>query len=159
MPLPIIAGAIRAGAGALKVGGSVIKSGRSAVGAIGKGLELFSGGKGPVTVEGLREAQQANQKAIKALRPDGAFGKAIKDATVKAHRYAVSITHVDTGLLRGSHRMRVTGTRGEIFTGVSYAPEENARGGAHAFYERTVNEAGDGIAREAGETLLKGIAK
>lgn len=124
-----------------------------------------------VTIQGIREAQRANQRAIAGLKPNGPFGKAIKEATVKAHRYAVSITHVDTGALRASHRMKVTGIRGEIFidrgtrnpkTGerpAAYGAEEHARGGQHAFYERTVKEAGDGIARETGETILKGVAE
>jgi hypothetical protein len=118
-------------------------------------------------IQGLREAQQANQRMIAALKPAGAFGQALKGATVRAQRHAISITHVDSGALRASHRMRLTSLRGEVFldptarnpfTGQKtafYGGIEHAKGGEHAFYERTVKEQGDRIAGEATQTLLK----
>ena len=67
------------------------------------------------TIQGLQEAQQINARQIAALKPSGAFGKAIKAATIEAQRYAMYITHVKTGGLRASHRMKITGLQGEVF--------------------------------------------
>jgi len=65
------------------------------------------------------------------------------------------------GALRASHRMRVNGLDGAVFidkssrnplTGnkpVEYGVYENARGGEHAFYDRTVGEIGDRVVEQA----------
>jgi len=102
---------------------------------------------------------------IAALKPAGGLGRAVKAATLELHRYAATITHVDTGALRGSHRMRLDGARGEIFLDPSaqnprsgvrtaeYGPEEHDRGGGHAFYERTVIERSD----RAGQAAIDAI--
>ncbi len=108
------------------------------------------------TIEGLVEAQNANRYAMLALRPSGKLGQAVKDATVRLHRYATNITHVITGSLQSAHRMGYTETAnsaiGEIYlagdvtnseSGVLvsiYGPVEHDRGGSHAFYERTFEE-------------------
>lgn len=117
------------------------------------------------TITGLQQAQAANVRLIGELKPAGAFGRAIQYATAEAHREAVSRTHVDTGALRGSHRMQVSGLHGEIYldpgarspkTGElveAYGATEHARGGAHAFYRRTVDEAGLRIGRAAASRL------
>ncbi len=104
-----------------------------------------------LSITGLQEAQAANEKRIASLQPSGELGQAIKDVTLIGHRYAVQITHVWKylgGGLRAAHRMKVTGLRGEIYIDpravnprgqkpVVYGPYENARGGDHAFYDRT----------------------
>lgn len=110
-----------------------------------------------MTITGLQEAQARNNRRIAALQPSGEFGRAILYATTEVHRYAVGVTHVDTGSLRASHRMEVSGIRGMVYldpgaanprsgqrTAV-YGPHEHARGGSHAFYQRTISEAGAGI--------------
>ena len=121
-----------------------------------------------VTIQGIQEAQRANQQIIVALQPSGALGRAIQYATAQAHRYAVGITHVDTGALRASHRMEFTGLRGVVYIdqgsinpngarpGV-YGPIEHARGGSHAFYARTAHEAGPSIANTATQAFLRGL--
>lgn len=113
------------------------------------------------TITGIQEAQAQNLRRIAALQPSGAFGKAIRDATAEAHRYAVALTHVDTGALRASHRVEVTGVRGRVSIdqGASnprsgrrtaeYGGYEHARGGSHAFYERVVSEHGTEILQRA----------
>lgn len=113
------------------------------------------------TIQGLQEAQRANEYNIAQMKPNGAMGRMVQYATTLAHRVAVMYTHVDTGSLRASHRMDVRGSRGEIYidpTAVNprslaytrdYGPVEHARGGSHAFYERTEREAGLTIATEA----------
>lgn len=115
-----------------------------------------------LTITGLQEAQAMNNRAIAALRPEGALGKAVQAATADVQRWAVIYTHVDTGALRASHRMEVGGVRGRVYIGggsnprsglatAVYGPVEHARGGSHAFYDRVVSEQGDAIvARAAG---------
>ena len=121
-----------------------------------------------VTIRGIQEAQRANLEVIKNLQPGGAFGRAIQYGTIEAHRYAVSITHVQTGALRASHRMEVSGLEGRIFIDPTsenprggrpeiYGPIEEARGGEHAFYARTEAEAGYRIAQAAGEGFIRDI--
>lgn len=104
-------------------------------------------------IRGIQEAQRDNARMIAALRPDGGLGRAVQYGVIEAHRYTVTITHVDTGALRASHRMEVTGARGRIYidpasvnpkTGQRpsrYGVYEHARGGVHAFYQRTQDEA------------------
>jgi hypothetical protein len=120
-----------------------------------------------VTITGIQEAQRANEYNIAQLKPSGALGRMVQYGTIMAHRYAVSITHVDTGALRASHRMDVQGSRGEIYLDQSainprgntptarYGPVEHARGGSHAFYERTEREAGLSIAQQAGVAFTR----
>ncbi len=122
-----------------------------------------------LTITGIQEAMAANQKAIAALKPQGALGRAIQSALIAAHRYAATITHVDTGSLRASHRMTMNGTRGLIFIDssfvnprsrsrpVEYGFIEHRRGFPHNFYERTVNERGDAIAQAAMDEVLRGL--
>lgn len=119
------------------------------------------------TIQGLQEAQQINARQIAALKPSGAFGKAIKAATIEAQRYAMYITHVKTGGLRASHRMKITGLQGEVFIDPNavnevrrgarpaiYGAKEHERGGSHAFYARTEVEGGSRIASAAQSTIL-----
>ncbi len=119
------------------------------------------------SIHGIQEAQQRNLKRIAALQPAGEAGLAVRDALVALHRYAVSITHVGKykvggvfvggGSLRASERIEVNGLEGKVFIDpdtknprskippVEYAVYENARGGEHAFADRTVNEIGEDV--------------
>lgn len=132
-----------------------------------------------VSISGIQEAQQANQKMIAALRPTGAFGRGIQYATLQAQRYAIANTHVGRyprygsfvggGSLRASHRVGVNGLRGMVFidpdavnpiTGnkpSEYGVYEHRRGFPHNFYERTVSERGDVIAEGAQNEILRGM--
>jgi hypothetical protein len=122
-----------------------------------------------MTIKGIQEAQRWNVRAIAALRTGGALGRAIQWGTAAAHRYAVSITHVDTGALRASHRMAVSGAQGKIYLDASarnprsgqrtavYGPAEEARGGEHAFYRRTVAEAGSKIGQEMAQMVAREV--
>jgi hypothetical protein len=123
-------------------------------------------------ITGLQEALYDNQKRIAALRPSSAYGRAIRDVTVRLQRYAIGITHVwpdKGGGLRASHRMEVKELRGRIYIDPGavnprgqkpsiYGPYEEARGGSHAFYNRTVDEAGPGevtaVLRQLGRILV-----
>lgn len=122
-----------------------------------------------MTIEGLQRLQDANVRMIAALEPRGALGEAVRYATAGAHRYAVYVTHVDTGALRASHRMQVVGVRGRVYldpTGKNprsrqrtavYGLYEEARGGRHAFYRRTIEEAGPRLGREAVAIIIRGM--
>lgn len=109
-----------------------------------------------LTIKGIQEAQRWNLRAIAALKPGGMMGRAVQYALVDLQRYAVTITHVDTGSLRASHRMAYSEGfglyLGRIFIDpnsinprsrmrpADYGAAEEARGGSHAFYERTIRE-------------------
>lgn len=111
-------------------------------------------------VEGLREAQEALQRAERFVSGAEGVQRVIGEAAMRAQRYAVGITHVDTGALKNAHRMRLGGKHAEIYLDPGarnenggrpavYGPYEEARGGAHAFYRRTIDEAGPDIVRQA----------
>lgn len=107
-------------------------------------------------------------RAAAAVLPSGGLGRAVVYTANELRRYAASITHVDTGTLAGSHRLTLLGDAsarvapGEDRNPKSgqpasrYAPYEHARGGGHAFYERTLDEAGRRIAEEAVKSQIVG---
>jgi len=117
-----------------------------------------------IGIRGIQEAQAAMLRAVAALDPQGAFGQAVVWATTQLHRYATYITHVQTGALRASHRMRFNfdsvSARGEIYIDpgsvnplgakpATYGVTEHGRGGSHAFYQRTYEEHGGQIGGRA----------
>jgi len=126
-----------------------------------------------LTLTGIQEVQQRNLRRIAAMQPEGAAGEAVRDALIALQRYAVQVTHVGkyvgAGALKNSHRIGYEGgTEGTIYIdpasvsprrGASkakpaeYGIYENARGGEHAFYDRTVNEAGPGISQRAAQRI------
>ena len=105
----------------------------------------------PVTIYGIQQVQADLNRLAATNRPDSVVAAAVAGATQAAHRYAVYVTHVDTGALKGAHTYTVQGSRGEVYINphvrrsdgrrpAQYGPYEHARGGSHAFYDRTVNE-------------------
>ena len=94
----------------------------------------------------------------------GAFRDTIKHMLMVMRNYAQFITHRETGTLAASHDIEYNARAlsGYIYPSddrpklrgrsVQYPSEygvyEHARGGSHAFYERTLNEMGDHIAWE-----------
>lgn len=118
-----------------------------------------------VTISGLQQMQSRNDRRIARLRSNSDLGRAIQGATAEAHRYAVAVTHVDTGSLRASHRMEVNGLHGRVYLAPEainprsrqktavYGYYEHERGGEHAFYERTVNERGAFIRQRWGVAI------
>lgn len=129
----------------------------------------------PITIRGIQRAQAANIAMIAAIKPGGAFGELIRFVTAGLHRKAVSITHVwrvRGGGLRASHRMSLEGNglRGRIYIDPStvnprgqrpavYGPHEHARGGTHAFYERTVNESARSIVRQGVDLFVSRLPR
>jgi len=121
-------------------------------------------------VRNLAEVQAENNRSIAELQPSGALGQLIKDVTLDLHRYDVSIVHVDTGGLKQAQRMRVEGAYGEIFIDpyavnrkgqrpIVYGPYEHARGGDHAFMDRTVAEYWPQVTRRRGAEFLAKVVK
>lgn len=113
-----------------------------------------------MNIEGLREAQEALRRAERYVSGAEGMQRVIGEASMRAHRYAVGITHVDTGALKNAHRMRLARTHAEIYIDpgarnehggrpAQYGPIEESRGGSHAFYRRTIDEAGPDIVRQA----------
>lgn len=123
-----------------------------------------------LSITGIQQAQERNLRAIAALSPVGALGRAVKLGTIEAHRYAVAITHVDTGSLKSSHRMDVNSLRGIVYPDAGatnprsgravsdYAKWEHRRGGSHAFYARVESERGAQIARSMGHIVKVGVS-
>jgi hypothetical protein len=137
-------------------------------------------------VRGFQELSEANRQMLEAVNPRGGLGKAVREAALFVHRYAVAITHVQTGTLQASHRIdfasgRVLtsfagfeilseaaariyidpGTRNPV-TGqrpADYGHTEHARGGTHAFYQRAHSEAGPNALLMAHYTLLSALPK
>lgn len=129
-----------------------------------------------LSIEGIQEATARNNRRIAALKPGGAAEEAARDAIVALHRYAVGITHVGKyeggGALKSSHRMEVNGLEGMVYIDPSsvsprrtkrkyrpaeYGVYENERGGEHAFYARTVEEAGPGVVAEVKRRVIEAV--
>ena len=121
-----------------------------------------------INIEGILDAQKANLIAIAAMSPGGAFGEAIKDATIQTHAYEVKTMHAITGAMKASARMDINleSYRGLVFIDpdaygersgkpIDYAHYEHARGGEHAFAQKTVTEAGPVIGRKAIQTITR----
>jgi len=120
-----------------------------------------------IGISGIQETQRGVNEIMAAFKPGGKFSKAIWRITMSLHRYAVSITHVVTGALRASHRQRMASdTIGFIYLDSSavnprthertsrYGAFEEQRGGDHAFYMRTVNEAAPGVVQQETRGLI-----
>jgi len=135
--------------------------------------------KPQLSIEGIQEVQQRNLRRIAALQPEGKAGEAVRDAIIALHRYAVSITHVGIynvggsmvggGSLRAAHRMEVDGLEGQIYIDrgarnprsktkpVEYGVYENARGGEHAFYDRTSDEYGPQVVARVKDVIRDAV--
>ncbi len=107
-----------------------------------------------VTIKGLQQAQKAMLKVLTAVKPEGGLGRAVLYLATEAHRVLVSNTHVDTGAYRASQFIRREAQgRYRIYIDpsatnprtsakpVDYGPVEEARGGSHAAYQRTYEQA------------------
>ena len=119
-------------------------------------------------IRGIQEAQDGMLRVAAAFKPSGAFDEGIKEATIYMHRYAVSITHVDSGGLRAAHHIELGHLKGAIYINpaavrsdgarpAQYGLYEHARGGSHAFYARTYTEAGQRAAAVAWATLRRSL--
>lgn len=124
-------------------------------------------------IEGYAELQAALDRVAAAVKPSGALGKAVQRTTRRLYKRAISLTHQDTGTLASSHRWSYleegSSPRGVVYVEGNlkntksrqaverYAPIEEARGGSHAFYARTVAEDGDAAAQEGISVILEAL--
>lgn len=112
-----------------------------------------------IEVKGLKEVQEKMARLVAATGAGKGLDAIIARATLRAHRYASMVVHVDTGRLKNSLHPRVEGKGNNVYgvvgTNVVYAPYEHARGGSHAFFARTIAEDGPGIVRQIREDLKK----
>lgn len=131
-----------------------------------------------LTINGIREAQQKNLRAIAAMQPRGGLGAAIRAGALVGFRYMLAIIHVDTGTARAAQRLGFAEVGNAAFARIYTDPTavnprknpkwessrpavyevyEQARGGTHATYDRTVEEAGGdvvaAVAREIGRQI------
>jgi hypothetical protein len=118
-----------------------------------------------LTITGIQEAQNEMIKTIARLEAIGPRQRVVLYATTALHRHLVAITHVDTGTYRASQWMSVEGEQGTLYvnpttvnprTGqrpVEYSLYEEARGGEHAAYQRTFEDAGPHILDEMREIV------
>lgn len=121
-------------------------------------------------IEGAQEAQEANLRAIAQLRPSGSLGSAAQMVGAELLRGSITLTHVETGALKSSHRMMMfleaTRARSEVFIDqavvnprgerpAEYGPHEHDRGGSHAFYELAAQVYGEAALSRA-EAFLQG---
>ena len=123
-----------------------------------------------VQLQGFEQAQAAMLRAIEAVKPTGALGAAIKEALLMAQAYAAQVTDEDTGTLARSHLIQYDGGSGFIYPSPyninpkSHKPPsyygiyEERRGGAHAFYARTVAEDGQAILEQTGLQIVRTFA-
>lgn len=118
-----------------------------------------------LTIKGLEEAQAVNRRRLAALQPGNEFGRAVQYAVEEFQWYAKMITHIDTSALQASHLGEVYGLRGRVYINPSainprgqrpeiYGTYEHARGGSHAFYDRSVAERGPGVLEETGRRVM-----
>jgi hypothetical protein len=98
-----------------------------------------------VQVGNLPEVQDKFEKFTDLLGSEREGVKAILAKLVfRLHRYTSMIVHVRTGRLKNSLFPSVQEVGNNLFgmvgTNVYYAPYEHARGGSHAFFDRTKEE-------------------
>ena len=130
---------------------------------------IFGGRMIQFRLSGLRKLQAANMKLLAGISPAKGLAEGVKVATQLLHRYAINITHVQTGTLKRSHladfgsggvqtfrfgfpivdkaigRIYINPAAKNPVTGqrpAEYGLLEHRKGGSHAFYKRTVDEHG-----------------
>lgn len=103
------------------------------------------------SLKGLKAIQAANMRHMAALQPGGMVEGVHKEMSLRAFRWVVTATHVDTGTLRASRNLHINGLQSVIFSqdGVNpknkknpreYDFHEQARAGSHATYPRFLLE-------------------
>ena len=126
---------------------------------------------GDVKATGQEELLKAIDQIVEGMRGSAAMGRAVQSVTRGALAYAKQITHVITSGLQTAHRATIELTnepRGVIFIDPSsvnpvgerpyiYGPKEHGKGGEHAFYARTVAEAGQALVVQGINEMVRGL--
>lgn len=131
-----------------------------------------------VNIKGLQRLQDANIRAINALKPRGALGKGIREGTAQIHRLSVVYTPHDTGALRASHRIKIDSRQtmgrvsidrtarnpktGQLTHEYGYHLHQQGqipglRSGIRAFYEYVAERFGDKILARVAAIIKKGL--
>lgn len=122
----------------------------------------------PFTVRGLEKIQAARLQLLKAMEPQGAFGRAVLYATTELAQGVMERIHVDTGTYRAAQIPRVQGLVGRVYTGAYrnpksgtpasvYGPYEEARGGSHAAYANTYKSDGPRVLGRAAQMVREDL--
>jgi|GEM_PF-2648199 len=102
-------------------------------------------------VRELEALQQELQRLQYEVDPARGLAETVTLAVGMLHRYGAGIVHADTGRLKNSlfWDVQSSGRRASAIwgTNVTYSIYENARGGDHAFVDRTRNEEGPNVER------------
>lgn len=102
-------------------------------------------------IDGLIEAQEAIDKIAKNVSKEGMRGE-LEKVLDRLRKYARSVVHVDTSRLRNSIFTDIesggNSLIGHVATNIEYSVFEEARGGDHAFFGRTVEDEGPRAAND-----------
>lgn len=104
-----------------------------------------------VTIQGLPGLQAIARQLRDTALPSGALGKAVAAATQAYAQGTARNAHRDTGTMAGAQTAEVSGLMGRVYTASAsnpktgqaastYAPDEEGRGGPHAFYNTTYQQ-------------------
>lgn len=100
-------------------------------------------------VSDLEAAQRELARLQYEIDPRRGLRHTLRLALGMLHRYAAGIVHTDTGRLKNSlfweDSLGANGLVGQVATNLSYSIWEEARGGDHAFFARTVREEGPAV--------------
>ena len=131
-----------------------------------------------VNIKGLQKLTDANIRAIKALKPKHALGKALKAGTAMIHRLSVRYTPHDTRALAASHRIKIDNRQvmgrvsldrtaknprtGQLTHQYGYhlhqqGQRPGVRGGIRAFYEYVYERFGQRILDRMGHIIRKAL--
>lgn len=121
-------------------------------------------------LKGLQQLQAQNMRLIEALKPSGSAGSVHKEMSLRAFRWVVTATHVDTGTLRASRNLGINGLQSVIFSQDGINPKnkqnprvydfhEQARGGSHATYPRFLLEQAYPLGRWAIVEMIRRLDK
>ena len=123
-----------------------------------------------IRVQGADQAKQVLQRAERAVTPRGALGVGIRKGLTLLQIYAASVTHRDTGTLSAAHLTQYASGKGYVYPSPYainpksrkpasyYGPFEEARGGSHAFYRRTVDAMEDRVVDTVVDEIAREIA-
>lgn len=113
-----------------------------------------------IAVQGLPGLQTLARQVRDTALPNGALSKAVAYATQAYAEGTQRRAHRDTGTMAGAQTAEVSGLMGRVYTANAsnpktgqaasvYAPYEEARGSAHAFYNTTYQQDTPRIAADA----------
>lgn len=121
-----------------------------------------------IAVQGLPGLQTLARQFRDTALPNGALSKAVASATQAYAEGTQRRAHRDTGTMSSAQTAEVSGLMGRVYTANAsnpktgqaasvYAPYEEARGSAHAFYNPTFQQDTPRIAADALQMLADAL--